>query len=257
MIAALLAAVPLFVHAQQLPLCNINRDLGTCRLAPGRNCPGGCIRPSACPTSTVTSTKTTTKTTTKVNTVTATRSAGTITITGSGSASTITVNSTTTVTASTNSSAPPSCKTEAPYANLFAFPDWECKNETDLILNLPARFDGLVGPQIKFNTLAPNLVTKYNESACTDLLPSKNGARSVYFTLDGYPKQEPFPGCTMDFYTGQKCSGDPESRLSFGDLDSCRPIARNQGSWKSVQFKCAYIQDVCTDNQILLGTCPL
>jgi hypothetical protein len=242
MIAALLAAVPLLVHAQQLPLCNINRDLATCRLAAGRNCPGGCFRASDCPKTTFT----TTKTTTKLNTVTATPSASTITITGSGSTgtvaitatdsastitvnATITVNSTETVTASTSSSAPPSCKTEVPYANLFAFPDWECKSETGLIQNLEANYSGLVGPQIKFNTLIFNNVTNYNESACIDLLPAMNGARSVYYTIDGYPKERSFPDCSMNLYNGRQCSGNPESSYFYGGTDSCKAMVRTRG----------------------------
>jgi hypothetical protein len=253
MITALLAAVPLLVHAQQLPLCNINRDLATCRLAAGRNCPGGCFRASDCPKTTFTSTKTTTR----VNTVTATPSAGTITITATESITvnaTVTVNSTETVTASTSSSAPPSCKTEVPYANLFAFPDWECKNETGLIQNLEANYSGLVGPQIKFNTMIFNNVTNYNESACIDLLPAMNGARSVYYTIDGYPKERPFPDCSMNLYNGRQCSGNPESSYFLGAADSCRAIGKNKGSWRSVQFKCNYPR-ACTENEIILGVC--
>lgn len=55
------------------------------------------------------------------------------------------------------------------YANLFTFPDRECKNATALLDIIPLESEGLIGPPTKFNTLVPNSATKYNESACVSL----------------------------------------------------------------------------------------
>jgi hypothetical protein len=137
---------------------------------------------------------------------------------------------------------------------LFPFPDWECKNETGLIQNLEANYSGLVGPQIKFDTLTFNPATNYNESACIDLLPASNGARSIYYTTDGYPKEGPSPSCSMNLYTGRQCSGNPESSYFDGGDDSCKAIGKNKGSWRSVRFKCDYPRE-CTADEIFSGIC--
>jgi hypothetical protein len=94
-----------------------------------------------------------------------------------------------------------------PYANLFAFPDDECKNATDLLLGIPLTANGLTGPPIKFNKLTPNVNTKYNESSCITLPATDGGARSIYFTVDGIPV-DPFPSCTMNLYEDGQCLGD-------------------------------------------------
>lgn len=169
---------------------------------------------------------------------------------------TITSATTITVTASTSSTVPPACKTEVPYANLFTFPDDECKNATDLLLGVPLTVRGLTGPPIKFNTSTPNRATRYNESSCITLPATDDGARSIYFTVDGIP-EDPFPSCTMNLYRGTGCQGDGNNdpvRYQRGGANKCQAAPDNV-PWKSVQFKCVYRKDVCTDAQIFAGTC--
>lgn len=172
------------------------------------------------------------------------------TITLSPSASTVTVTE-------TSSSAAPTCKTEVPYANLFSFPDNECKNATNLLLGIPLTVNGLTGPPIKFNKLTPNINTKYNESSCITLPATNGGARSIYFTVDGIP-EDPFPSCTMNLYKDSQCLGDSDNndptRFLRGGANKCQ-VAPDSKRWRSVQFKCAYTRDLCTDDEIFLGTC--
>lgn len=254
MIAAFLAALPMLVHAQR-PVCTISPPPRQCQIADNQVCPGGCVRPRNCPgvvvvTSTVISTTTRARTTiTSTTTVT-----NTTTVTPTISASVITV----TASASTSSTPPPACKTEVPYANLYTFPDSKCTNTTNLQpgSSNPFVVNGLVGAPYKFSNLTYNATSKYNESSCITLPATEGGARSIYFTVDGIP-EIPFPSCTMNLYKDSQCQGDGNNdpyRLLSGEANQCQ-AAPDNGTWGSVQFKCAYRRDLCTDSEIYLGTC--
>lgn len=264
-VTAILAAMPMLVHAQ----CNFNPG---CTIGPRQRCPTGCSRTEFCtkttiststktlPASTTTTTKTVTKTVIQVSTITEKASGSIITVTATPSASTITV------TASTNSSstAPPQCATEVPYANLFAFPDTKCKNTTNFLGPIPLTIGGLVSPPVKFNALIPNPEPKYNESSCMTLPTAIDLANSIYFTVDGYPKNSPFPSCTINMYKDNLCKGSdgqgtPDERFIKNQADRCLTAGTNQGvprgPWNSAQFKCAYLRDLCTENEIRFGIC--
>lgn len=260
MIAALLAAMTMVVHAQR-QVCSISPPPRSCRIGDNQVCPGGCIRRTNCPTAT--STATITNTATPVVTQSASTITSTVIITNTATQSASTV----TVTASTSSTAPPACKTEVPYANLFTFPDNTCKNGTNFFLgnpSLPVTVKGLVGAPIKFSNLTYNASTKYNESSCTTLPTTDNGARSMYFTADGIPKQQAI-SCTMNLYLDNQCQGNGGSspaRFTPADQGACKPARLTgnaglpaNGPWRSVQFKCAYVNDLCTADERFLGTC--
>jgi hypothetical protein len=252
MIAALLAAMTIMADAQR-PVCAISPPPNQCRIADNQVCPGGCIRPRNCPgVIAVTSTSVSTTTrfrTTITNTATVTNTS-TVTVTPTVSASVITV----TVSSSTSSTAPPSCKTEVPYANLFTFPDTKCTNTSNLQpgSSNPFVVHGLIGASYKFSNLTYNATSKYNESSCVTLPDTEGGARSLYFTVDGIP-QDTFPSCTMNLYEADQCQGSP-ARYVRGQANKCNAAPDNI-PWRSVQFKCAYTRDLCTDNEIFLGTC--
>lgn len=265
-IAALLAAMTMMVHAQR-PVCTISPPPNQCRIADNQVCPGGCVRPRNCPgvvvvTSTVVSTSTTTRfRTTITNTATVTNTT-TLTVSASLSASIITV----TASASSTTSTPtPACKTEVPYANLYTFPDTKCTNTSNLQpgSSNPFVVNGLVGAPYKFGNLTYNATSKYNESSCVTLPNTEGGARSMYFTVDGIPKQQGI-SCTMNLYIDSQCQGDGQespARYLQGDEGVCEAArlpgnasgARENGPWRSVQFKCAYIRELCGDDP--LGLC--
>jgi hypothetical protein len=268
-IATLLAAMPMMVHAQQQPrpVCTINPPSNQCRIADGSVCPGGCVRPRNCPgvvvvTSTVISTTTRFRTTitatatitnTATATVTPTISASVITVTASASES------------STSSTAPPACKTEVPYANVYTFPDSKCTNTSNLQpeSSNPFVVNGLVGAPYKFSNLTYNATTKYNESSCVTLPNTEGGARSMYFTVDGIVPRQGIT-CTVNLYIDSQCQGnggDSPARYLQQYANTCQAarlpgnaagLAEN-GPWRSVQYKCAYIRELCGDDP--LGLC--
>jgi hypothetical protein len=262
MIAALLAAMPILVLAQR-PICTISPPSRQCQIADNQVCPGGCVRPANCPrVITVTSTlTTTTRARTTLTSTTTITNTTTTTITPTLSASIITV------TASRVSTAPPACRTEVPYANLYTFPDGKCTNTTNLQLGPgnPTTINGLVGSPFKFSNLTYNATSKYNESSCVILPGTEGGARSMYFTIDGTPRDQGI-SCTLNMYIDSHCQGDGNespARYTDGNANACQ-VARLQGNatdlaangpWRSAVFKCAYSRDLCTDSQIALGTC--
>lgn len=257
MIAALLTAMPMLVHAQR-PVCTISPAPRLCRIADNQVCPGGCVRPANCPgviTVTSTSVSTTISTTTRFRTtITSTATitnTTTLTATPTISASVITV---TASASSTSSSPPPACKTEAPYANLYTFPDTKCTNTSNLQpgSSNPFVVNGLVGAPYKFNNLTYNATSKYNESSCVTLPETEGGARSLYFTVDGIPS-DTFPSCTMNLYDADQCQGSP-ARYVRGQVNECN-AAPDSTPWRSAQFKCAHTRDLCTENEVFLGTC--
>lgn len=227
--AAVLAIAPTLVRGQ----CNFNPR---CTIGPNQRCPTGCSRTEFC---TKTATKTlsaSTRTVTQTQTQIQTGSPITVTITPSSSSTTA-----------------PACKTEVPYANLFAFPDDACKNSTDL-LGIPLEDDGLVGPPTKFNTLIRNPETKYNESSCVVLPVEDGGARSIYFTVDGI-SGPPYASCTINLFENSDCSGNADRRSLPQGADKCLAARTNQGPWKSALYKCGYLSELCTPNEIYLRTC--
>lgn len=262
MIAALLATLPMLAHAQR-PVCNISPPPSQCRIADNQVCPGGCVRPRNCPgvitvTSTVVSISTTTRARTTITSTATVTNITTATVTPTISASVITVTASASV-SSTSSTPPPACKTEVPYANLYTFPDTKCTNTSGLQpeSSKPFTINGLSGAPYKFSNLTFNTTSLYNESSCVTIPDTEGGARSIYFTVDGIP-ENPFPSCTMNLYRDTQCIGDGNNdptRYLGGGANKCQTVPSNNGTWRSVQFKCAYRRDLCTDNEILLGTC--
>ena len=263
MIATLLIAMPMLVNAQR-PVCTISPPPRQCQIADNQVCPGGCVRPANCPrvitvTSTIISTTTRARTTITATAATTITNTTTVTVTPTLSASIITV------TASTSSTAPPACKTEVPYANLYTFPDGKCTNTTNLQLGPgnPTTVNGLVGAPYKFSNLTYNATSKYNESSCVTLPDTEGGARSMYFTVDGIPTMQGI-SCTVNLYLDSQCQGnggDSPARYLQGDANVCE-VARlpgnaeglpENGPWRSALFKCAYLRELCGDDP--LGLC--
>jgi len=264
MIAALLAALPILVHAQR-PVCTISPPPRQCQIADNQVCPGGCVRPRNCPgvvIITSTSTTTTTRARTTITSTTTVTNTTTVSVTPTISASVITV---TASASSTSSTPPPACKTEVPYANVYTFPDGKCTNTTNLQpgSSNPFVVNGLVGAPYKFSNLTYNATSKYNESSCVILSDAEGGARSMYFTVDGIPKQQGI-SCTVNLYLDSQCQGnggDSPARYLQGDANTCE-AARLPGNpaglpangpWRSVQYKCAYLRELCGDDP--LGLC--
>lgn len=236
--------MPTLAQNPTRPLCSITPDPRDCRIG-NRVCPGGCIKPSNCPGPPVTVTSTVTSTTTSVSTSISTRTQTASCSISSGISS-------------TSSAFTPACKTDVPYANLFTFPDDKCQNKTGILPDILPEYNGLVGPPIKFSKLVFNSATNYSESSCVPL-PVEGGAKSIYFTVDGNKdvSGRGIPSCTINFYNRRACRGNPSSRYLESDTNKCiapRP-GSNQGPWRSAMFKCGYTRDLCTDNEILLGTC--
>lgn len=270
MIAALLAAMTMMVQAQTTttrPVCSISPAPRLCRIADNQVCPGGCVRPRNCPgvvVITSTSISTTTRfRTTVVSTVTVTNTT-TATVTPTISASVITVTASASV-SSTSSTPPPACKTEVPYANVYTFPDTKCTNTSGLQpeSSNPFVVNGLVGAPYKFSNLTYNATSKYNESSCVTLPDTEGGARSMYFTVDGIPIRQGIT-CTVNLYIDSQCQGNggnSPARYLQGDANTCEAarlpgnaagISEN-GPWRSLQYKCAYLRELCGDDP--LGLC--
>jgi hypothetical protein len=59
----------------------------------------------------------------------------------------------------------------------------------------------------------------------------------------------------MNLYKDGVCGGDPDQRFVAEDANKCDAARNGQGPWKSVQFKCGYFRDLCTESERFLGTC--
>lgn len=266
MIAALLAVLPMLVHAQR-QVCNISPPPSQCQIANNQVCPGGCVRPRNCPgvvTVTSTTVYTTTRARTTITSFSTVTNTTTATVTSSISASVITVTASASA-LSISSNPPPACKTEAPYANVYAFPDSKCTNTSGLQpeSSNPFVVNGLVGAPYKFSNLTYNATRKYNESSCVTLPDTEGGARSMYFTVDGIPIRQGIT-CTVNLYIDSQCQGNGDNspaRYLQGDANTCEAarlpgnaagISEN-GPWRSLQYKCAYLRELCGDDP--LGLC--